>query len=833
MMKQGVSIPFKLSASVLLGLILLATWLRWWQLDTIPPGFWFDEAYNAMDAIWMAETSTWTVFLPGNHGREALYHYLLLVSTTFLGATPYAVRFVSTLLGILLVPLMARWARSIFTDHPQTHWIVLISTAGLVVAPWVLIMNRAGYRANLLPLFVCWACYSFWRGWQTDRFRHYLLAGIALGLCQYTYTSARLLPLVFGLFTLIQTPLLWSGHRAQLKGLWSGLFLMIVSSVVITAPLLFYAFNNPAIFWGRTADVAVAVDGSWQSLKMFGLHLIAAVRIFIDGYDPNWRHQFVGQPGFHGFSSIGFWIGLLVIIFRWRQANHLLILLVLIVMWLPAALADPPFHTLRLAGVLPAYYVIMAVGFVTITGWITRRTSLPFTSNQMGSVVLILLLVINGTLTIYTYFYRWPTTPQVYQAFDGSLVELANRLTQSEESINVVIPFYLYNHAAVRYILHQRFEEEVLLPAEAHERLTQDGPKTLIIPQDLPDDGEPPAYVWLVSDSQSGGKAFVSTVNRDLPPAALSGDPQAVIYNRQGQPIARQYALAESDQLETLFVRHLPRKQINATWADNLRLTGFEFVPEVIGPTDTTNLYLSWEVLALTSLQEKMFLQLLDSQGQPVGQQELDPISKKMYRWRPDGLVLEQYPLKLDANLPAGLYFVRLGFFNPKTEQRLIAYGPDSQPLGSEVIIGPLTVAEDKNNPYNIQHYTQASLGGVIELLGYSIKSAPTRGETDVELYWRAEDTIDLDYTAFVQLLDEERNVVAQQDMQPLNGLYPTSRWRPGDVIATTFVLAVPQIEDGGSHRLVTGMYHLETGTRLPTFNHANELLTDNLIPLQ
>ena len=41
---------------LIIGLTLLAAWLRLWHLDTIPPGLWFDEAYNAMDAVWMQVT---------------------------------------------------------------------------------------------------------------------------------------------------------------------------------------------------------------------------------------------------------------------------------------------------------------------------------------------------------------------------------------------------------------------------------------------------------------------------------------------------------------------------------------------------------------------------------------------------------------------------------------------------------------------------------------------------------------------------------------------------------------------------------------------------------
>ena len=63
--------------SLILGLIMLAAWLRLWQLDTIPPGMWYDEGYNALETIGMLGTGRFQIFLIGNNGREALFFYFV------------------------------------------------------------------------------------------------------------------------------------------------------------------------------------------------------------------------------------------------------------------------------------------------------------------------------------------------------------------------------------------------------------------------------------------------------------------------------------------------------------------------------------------------------------------------------------------------------------------------------------------------------------------------------------------------------------------------------------------------------------------------------------
>ena len=111
------------------------------------------------------------------------------------------------------------------------------------------------------------------------------------------------------------------------------------------------------------------------------------------------------------------------------------------------------------------------------------------------------------------------------------------------------------------------------------------------------------------------------------------------------------------------------------------------------------------------------------------------------------------------------------------------------------------------------------------------LETSPLAG-LKLKLYWQAAEPINLDYTAFVQLLDEQNRVVSQLDTQPLGGLYPTSRWKPGQVIMGEFPLSLNQRLTAGSYRLVTGMYDLASGVRLPAFDSTGQPWPDNAILL-
>lgn len=842
-------IPYSLFSRYLLpftalGLVLLAAWLRLWRLDSVPPGLWFDESFNGMEAMQMLKTNTWPVFIAGGQGREAIFFYLLALALSGLGQTIYAIRLAPALLGIVAVALMYRWARTLLTGallsgKATAPWAALIATAGLAVSFWYLTMNRVGYRANtLLPVLLI-TVLLFWRGWQTGRFGYYAAAGLGLGLCQYTYLAGRLVPGIFVVFLSVQTLLGWKIYRRQLQRAWLGLLLMTGVALVVFTPLLLFFLDHPELFWERGDDVSLKIDWRHEGWPALLQQVEGAIRVFIDGQDPNWRHHLVGQPGFDLFSKIGFWLGLVGVGRHFRRPAALLLLSMLAVMWLPALLAVPPFHTLRLVGILPAYYLIMALGWLGLVGWLWQK--LPSQTTQgskpsavfpaqfwTGPAVLSLVLLISGSLTVYNYFYRWAKLPEVYQAFDGPVVALAGQLTASNQ-VDVVIPFYLYTQATMRYFLEPHFQEKVLVPETTLALLRQQPAVTLIIPTYPPDDNAPPAYVWLHRQGDERGQAYISAVVRDLPAAVLAQEPAEPLIDAWGQIIAHRYQI-DGRSLARSFPTQLPAWPGAVTWADNLQLTGYEFWPPLVEAGETATLQLAWQILSYTGLEAKMFVQLVDRQGHGLAQAELDPLSRKMYRWRDEALIIEQQTLKIEPNLPPGLYFVRLGFFEPKTTERLLAFSPAGSPLGDAWIIGPLYVQAGGVDPRRPQHRQPANIGHHFDLLGYSIHPAPDPARSEIELFWQTRAPVEINYTAFIQLLNAQNQVVAQADAQPFGGLYPTSRWQPGQVLAARFTLTAPPAQLSPDNRLVTGMYDLASGERLPVYTPQGEPLPDRVV---
>ena len=88
---------------VLIIIIALAVFLRFFDLGRVPPGLYPDEAMNGNNALEALANKDWKVFYPENNGREGLFINLQSLSVAVFGNKPWALRLVSAVFGTLTV----------------------------------------------------------------------------------------------------------------------------------------------------------------------------------------------------------------------------------------------------------------------------------------------------------------------------------------------------------------------------------------------------------------------------------------------------------------------------------------------------------------------------------------------------------------------------------------------------------------------------------------------------------------------------------------------------------------------------------------------------------
>jgi hypothetical protein len=131
--------------------------------------------------------------------------------------------------------------------------------------------------------------------------------------------------------------------------------------------------------------------------------------------------------------------------------------------------------------------------------------------------------------------------------------------------------------------------------------------------------------------------------------------------------------------------------------------------------------------------------------------------------------------------------------------------------------------------------------GNIIRMNGYSVaRGGNSAGEAQagrcengqpylkpgdnlqVTFFWQALAPVDVDYTVFLHVRNEQGVTVAQRDSQPYDGLYPTSRWRLGETVPQSLDVELPLDLAAGAYSVYVGLYRLDTMTRLSLENDSS-----------
>jgi hypothetical protein len=119
----------------------------------------------------------------------------------------------------------------------------------------------------------------------------------------------------------------------------------------------------------------------------------------------------------------------------------------------------------------------------------------------------------------------------------------------------------------------------------------------------------------------------------------------------------------------------------------------------------------------------------------------------------------------------------------------------------------------------------RVSFGGQLRLLSAQLDRSTYRpGDTiNLTLDWQAARLPEQDYTVFVHLVDEDRQIAAQADSQPQQARYPTSWWDAGEVVIDSHAIGIPATAHSGVYHIEIGLYQLVSGQRLPLDGRAGD----------
>lgn len=138
------------------------------------------------------------------------------------------------------------------------------------------------------------------------------------------------------------------------------------------------------------------------------------------------------------------------------------------------------------------------------------------------------------------------------------------------------------------------------------------------------------------------------------------------------------------------------------------------------------------------------------------------------------------------------------------------------------IIFGQEAVVYQMDWPYRREIAPQvdqtAVLGEVIRLRGYDWQ--PETDRLNLTLFWESLTAVTENYKVFIHITNENGDIIAQADRLPVNGLAPTWRWQPGDLVRDPYQISLPPDLPPGRYGVRVGLYTEENG-RLPITHSA------------
>jgi hypothetical protein len=104
-----------------------------------------------------------------------------------------------------------------------------------------------------------------------------------------------------------------------------------------------------------------------------------------------------------------------------------------------------------------------------------------------------------------------------------------------------------------------------------------------------------------------------------------------------------------------------------------------------------------------------------------------------------------------------------------------------------------------------------------LELLGYGQREHHGHwlGWARLRLWWRAPQGLDTSLKISARLVDAGGQVVAATDAEPVSGAYPTTAWRPGEVVADAYEIPLPAGLPPGDYRPLVIVYDPATAAEV------------------
>lgn len=380
---------------ILFCIILLAAFLRLWNLGNVPPSSSMDEAsigYNAYSVLKTGgdEYGEFPLISQRSYDDWRRSTYLLL-ATPFINIfdlnvvsvrLPAAILSILTVLATYYIVLYLFLKRSSFATTTA-----LIATFLLAISPWHIYISRLGHEANACLSFLVFGVLFFLQSLKDKNKLLISMVFFTLSMISY-YAGQAFIPLLGAGLLLIFRKNIFSTILSSKKMIFSFLIFTILLIPIfwaIFSPSALIRFRgtstfNPQVHSEMFSQRVVSWNKAVKEKNIFGMvfyhRRLFPFVVFAEGYfshlNPKWLFTNSDREPFKAshLGLLNLWeaplilVGIFILIFSKiiDSKNKKLIFLWLLLAPIPASIATQAPHAMRFYNSLPTWQIFSALG---------------------------------------------------------------------------------------------------------------------------------------------------------------------------------------------------------------------------------------------------------------------------------------------------------------------------------------------------------------------------------------------------------------------------------------------------------------------------------------
>lgn len=438
---------FSLFLFILLVLIVFVLFLRIWNLDKLPSGFFVDESSIAFNGYTLLSGGTDefgvsfpTFFKAFGEYKNPLYIYAQVPIFKIFGVTRYSSRLVAALFMICAGGVFALILRdqSKLKSKRLRRIFALIGLLIFLCLPWSFHLGRVVFEVATFPVLLFLAIWLlrkvslgeakslvqsevgllhklFMVNYQI-LLRNWLAYSFIMGMLFYSYTVARFVsPLLF----VISVVLFF--HKLKLKNTFLGILIFFVTLM----PALKWEITNPGSLLTRYS-IVVNKQLSFFDFGNLYLNHFDFNFLFLTG-DGNLRHGMIETGQFPIMILPLLIAGFYQLIKKEKRAFSLWIIVGILISPIPGVLTIPSPHTLRSISLLVFLTYLAGLGLTEL--WKEKKIII---------LIFLFMLFIESSLILNSYFSKYASTTKVW--YENDVVMVLERVIPNEQ-----LPYFFSN----------------------------------------------------------------------------------------------------------------------------------------------------------------------------------------------------------------------------------------------------------------------------------------------------------------------------------------------------------------------------------------------------